>query len=574
MKKVFSYLKDYKKESILGPVFKLMEASFDLMVPIVMAEIIDTGVNNADKPYIIRMCGVLVLLAILGLAFSITAQYFAAKAAAGFDKKLKSALFAHINSLSFSETDTIGTSSLITRMTGDMNILRNSVNLGLRLLLRSPFIVFGAMIMAFTIDVRSALVFAAVIPILAAVVFGIMLGTIPLYGKVQSKLDTILRRTRENLSGVRVIRAFCKETDEKEAFNRENEELTVHQKFAGKISALMNPVTYLIINLAVIVLIYTGALRVDSGNLTQGQVVALYNYMSQILVELVKLANMIITLTKAAACAKRISEIFDTKSSLEYPETLTAKEDPADAVRFVNACLRYKNSSADALSDISFSVKKGETVGIIGATGSGKSSLVNMIPRLYDASSGEVIVNGVNVKDYPRDVLRQKIGIVLQKAALFHGSIRDNIKWGAPDASDEEIWNAVNAAQAADVVNSKDGGLDYIIEQGGRNLSGGQKQRLTIARALVRKPEILILDDSASALDFATDAKLRKAISVLDYEPTVFIVSQRTSSVMNADKIIVLDDGGISAVGTHEELLKTSPVYSEIYMSQFKKEAV
>lgn len=576
MKKLFSYLKDYKKESVLGPLFKLLEASFDLMVPVVMARIIDVGIKNSDKSYIMKMCGVLLLLAAVGFACSVTAQFFAAKASAGFAKKLKQSLFGHINTLSFSEIDTLGTSSLITRMTSDMNQLQNAVNLGLRLLLRSPFIVFGAMIMAFTIDVKAALVFVVAIPLLSAVVFGIMLGSIPLYKKVQQKLDRVMLRTRENLTGVRVIRAFGKEESEKQAFSEENEALVKIQRFAGKISALMNPVTYVIINLAAAVLIYTGGLRVDSGYITQGEVIALYNYMSQILVELIKLANMIITITKAAACWNRINGVFEIKSSIEYPDTLdkSLSESSEEAVRFENVGMIYKNASDEALTDISFTVKKGETVGIIGSTGSGKSTLVNLIPRLYDVSSGNVYVNGINVKEYPRDELRKKTGIVLQKAVLFRGTIRDNIKWGNENASDSEITAALETAQAADVVKGKKGGLDHMIEQGGKNLSGGQRQRLTIARAIVRRPEILILDDSASALDYATDAGLRKAISGLDYSPTVFIVSQRAASVMNADRIIVMEDGKISASGTHEELLKSSEVYSEIYSSQFKKEAV
>lgn len=574
MKKLFSYLSSYKKESVLGPLFKLLEAGFDLLVPIVMARIIDVGIKNSDSTYIMKMCGVLLLLAAVGFGCSITAQYFAAKASAGFAKKLKQSLFHHINTLSYSEIDELGTSSLITRMTSDMNQLQSAVNLGLRLLLRSPFIVFGAMIMAFTIDVKAALIFVVAIPLLAAVVFGIMLGSIPLYKKVQQKLDKVMLRTRENLTGVRVIRAFGKEEAEKQAFAEENEALVSFQKFAGKISALMNPVTYVIINLAAVLLIYVGGQQADAGLVTQGEVVALYNYMSQILVELIKLANLIITMTKAAACWNRINAVFDMKPSLEYPDTLNKSlpVTPDEAVRFENAGMTYKNASGEALTDITFTVKRGETVGVIGSTGSGKSTLVNLIPRLYDVSSGAVYVNGINVKEYPKDELRKKIGIVLQKAVLFRGSIRDNIRWGNEEATDSEIMAAVNTAQAADVVNGKQGGLDHMIEQGGKNLSGGQRQRLTIARAIVRRPEILILDDSASALDYATDAKLRRAISELDYSPTVFIVSQRTASVMNADKIIVLEDGKISAMGTHEELLKTSEVYSEIYSSQFKKE--
>ncbi|MCI5751598.1 MAG: ABC transporter ATP-binding protein/permease [Oscillospiraceae bacterium] len=574
MKKLFSYLSSYKKESILGPLFKLLEAAFDLMVPVVVAQMIDVGIKNSDSAYIMKMCGVLLLLAAVGFACSITAQYFAAKASAGFAKKLKQSLFGHINTLSFSEIDELGTSSLITRMTSDMNQLQSAVNLGLRLLLRSPFIVFGAMIMAFTIDVKAALVFVVAIPLLAAVVFGIMIGSIPLYKKVQQKLDKVMLRTRENLTGVRVIRAFGKEEAEKQAFDEENEALVAIQKFAGKISALMNPVTYVLINLAAAVLIYIGGQQTDAGMVTQGEVVALYNYMSQILVELIKLASLIITMTKAAACWTRINSVFGMKPGIEYPDTLdkSLTESADEAVRFENVGMTYKNAPEEALTGISFTVKRGETVGVIGSTGSGQSTLVNLIPRLYDVSTGSVYVNGINVKEYPKDELRRKIGIVLQKAVLFRGTIRENIKWGNETASDSEIMAAVTTAQAADVVNGKKGGLDHMIEQGGRNLSGGQRQRLTIARAIVRRPEILILDDSASALDYATDAKLRKSISELDYSPTVFIVSQRTASVMNADKIIVLEDGRISAMGTHEELLKTSEVYNEIYSSQFKKE--
>lgn len=573
MKKIFAYLGDYKKESILGPLFKLTEAAFDLMVPLVMAKIIDVGVKNSDRDYAVKMCGVLVILAAVGLACSVTAQYFAAKASAGFEKKLKSDLFRHINTLTYTEIDTLGTASLITRMTSDMNQLRNSVNMALRLLLRSPFIVFGAVIMAVRIDLKTALVFFGTVPLLTAAVAGVTLGTIPLYKKVQKKLDGVLLRTRENLAGVRVIRAFRKETEEKEKFFEENDELAAMQKFAGKISALLNPGTFLIINLAIVVLIDTGAVRVDGGYITQGEVVALYNYMSQILTELIKLAMVIVMLTKAAACSKRVSDVFAVQPSMTYPDTLSEKENTEIAVSFDHVSFAYKGAAGEAVSDISFTAKKGETIGIIGPTGSGKSTVVNLIPRLYDVTSGNVCVNGIDVKKYPKDMLRLKIGIVLQKAVLFRGTIRDNIKWGNPAASDNEINAAVNAAQAADVVKGKEGGLDCIIEQGGKNLSGGQRQRLAIARALVRRPEILILDDSASALDFATDAALRKSISELDFHPTVFIVSQRAASVMNADKIIVLEDGRVSAVGTHEDLLETSEVYSEIYSSQFKKEA-
>lgn len=569
MKKLLVYLKDYIKESILGPLFKLLEALFELFVPLVIAAIIDTGIENGDTGYIIKMCLVLVLLGFVGLAFSITAQYFAAKASVGFVSKIRHVLFGHIQSLSYSELDQIGTSTLITRMTSDMNQVQNGMNLALRLLLRSPFVVFGAMIMAFTIDVPSAMIFVYVTIVLLIVVFGIMLGSIPLYKKVQQKLDAVMTVTRENLTGVRVIRAFCKEDEETDDFITKNNELTASQKFVGKISALMNPVTYVIINLAIIWLIHTGAVRVEAGILTQGAVVALYNYMSQILVELIKLANLIINITKSIACGNRIQAVLDIKPDLESGSSSCNE----GSVEFDHVNLRYKNAGADSLSDITFSAAKGETIGIIGGTGSGKSSLVNLIPRFYDAASGEVKVGGVNVKDMDVEQLREKIGVVPQKAVLFHGTIRENMQWGVTNASDDEIMEAIEAAQGLDVIKAK-GGLDCEIEQGGKNLSGGQRQRLTIARALVKKPEILILDDSASALDFATDAALRKSLRELDYHPTVFIVSQRTSSIQHADRIIVLDDGAAVGIGTHDELMKSCSVYQEIYNSQFKKEAV
>lgn len=569
MKKLLVYLKDYIKESILGPLFKLLEALFELFVPLVIAAIIDTGIENGDKGYIIKMCLVLVLLGFVGLAFSITAQYFAAKASVGFVSKIRHVLFGHIQSLSYSELDQIGTSTLITRMTSDMNQVQNGMNLALRLLLRSPFVVFGAMIMAFTIDVPSAMIFVYVTVVLLIVVFGIMLGSIPLYKKVQQKLDAVMTVTRENLTGVRVIRAFCKEGEETDDFINKNNELTASQKFVGKISALMNPVTYVIINLAIIWLIHTGAVRVETGILTQGAVVALYNYMSQILVELIKLANLIINITKSIACGNRIQAVLDIKPDLESGSSSCNE----GSVEFDHVNLRYKNAGADSLSDITFTAAKGETIGIIGGTGSGKSSLVNLIPRFYDAASGEVKVGGVNVKDMDVEQLREKIGVVPQKAVLFHGTIRENMQWGVTNASDDEIMEAIEAAQGLDVIKAK-GGLDCEIEQGGKNLSGGQRQRLTIARALVKKPEILILDDSASALDFATDAALRKSLRELDYHPTVFIVSQRTSSIQHADRIIVLDDGAAVGIGTHDELMKSCSVYQEIYNSQFKKEAV
>lgn len=569
MKKLLVYLKDYIKESILGPLFKLLEALFELFVPLVIAAIIDTGIENGDTGYIIKMCLVLVLLGFVGLAFSITAQYFAAKASVGFVSKIRHVLFGHIQSLSYSELDQIGTSTLITRMTSDMNQMQNGMNLALRLLLRSPFVVFGAMIMAFTIDVPSAMIFVYVTIVLLIVVFGIMLGSIPLYKKVQQKLDAVMTVTRENLTGVRVIRAFCKEDEETDDFINKNNELTASQKFVGKISALMNPVTYVIINLAIIWLIHTGAVRVEAGILTQGAVVALYNYMSQILVELIKLANLIINITKSIACGNRIQAVLDIKPDLESGNSSCNE----GSVEFDHVNLRYKNAGADSLSDITFTAAKGETIGIIGGTGSGKSSLVNLIPRFYDAASGEVKVGGVNVKDMDVEQLREKIGVVPQKAVLFHGTIRENMQWGVTNASDDEIMEAIEAAQGLDVIKAK-GGLDCEIEQGGKNLSGGQRQRLTIARALVKKPEILILDDSASALDFATDAALRKSLRELDYHPTVFIVSQRTSSIQHADRIIVLDDGAAVGIGTHDELMKSCSVYQEIYNSQFKKEAV
>lgn len=569
MKKLLVYLKDYIKESILGPLFKLLEALFELFVPLVIAAIIDTGIENGDTGYIIKMCLVLVLLGFVGLAFSITAQYFAAKASVGFVSKIRHILFGHIQSLSYSELDQIGTSTLITRMTSDMNQVQNGMNLALRLLLRSPFVVFGAMIMAFTIDVPSAMIFVYVTIVLLIVVFGIMLGSIPLYKKVQQKLDAVMTVTRENLTGVRVIRAFCKEDEETDDFINKNNELTASQKFVGKISALMNPVTYVIINLAIIWLIHTGAVRVEAGILTQGAVVALYNYMSQILVELIKLANLIINITKSIACGNRIQAVLDIKPDLESGNSSSNE----GSVEFDHVNLRYKNAGADSLSDITFTAAKGETIGIIGGTGSGKSSLVNLIPRFYDAASGEVKVGGVNVKDMDVEQLREKIGVVPQKAVLFHGTIRENMQWGVTNASDDEIMEAIEAAQGLDVIKAK-GGLDCEIEQGGKNLSGGQRQRLTIARALVKKPEILILDDSASALDFATDAALRKSLRELDYHPTVFIVSQRTSSIQHADRIIVLDDGAAVGIGTHDELMKSCSVYQEIYNSQFKKEAV
>ena len=573
MKKLLVYLKDYKKESVLGPLFKLLEASFELIVPLVMAAIIDTGVANGDRPYIMKMCMVLVLLALIGLTCSITAQYFAAKAAVGFSTKLRHALFEHIQTLSFSEMDTVGTSTLITRMTSDINQTQNGVNLVLRLFLRSPFIVFGAMVMAFTIDFKAALIFVVTIPLLSIVVFGVMIISIPLYKKVQAALDKVLGITRENLTGSRVIRAFNKEQDETVHFNESNDALTKIQLYVGKISALMNPLTYVIINGAIVVLVWTGAIRVNDGYITQGEVVALVSYMSQILVELIKLANLIINITKSLACGNRIQAIFEMQPSIQDPAVAAAAEleKTEAAVVFSHVSLTYAGAGEESLTDIDFSAKKGETIGIIGGTGSGKSSVVNMIPRFYDATKGSVKINGKDVRDYTLEELRSKIGMVLQKAVLFKGTIRENMLWGNETATDEDIYRALEIAQAKEFVDQKDGGLDFKIEQGGKNLSGGQRQRMTIARAILKNPDILILDDSASALDFATDAKLRMAIRDMENQATVFIVSQRAASIMYADKIIVLDDGQIVGMGTHEQLLKECEVYQEIYYSQFKK---
>lgn len=581
MKKLLKYLKDYKLESVMGPLFKMLEASFELFVPLVMANIIDTGIKNADQPYIWKMCGMLILLAAIGLTCSLTAQYFSAKAAVGFGTALRNDLFRHINSLSYREIDTIGTSTLITRMTSDINQVQSGVNLVLRLFLRSPFIVFGAMIMAFQVNVRAALIFVVAIPLLSIVVFGILLISMPLYKKVQKQLDRVLLTTRENLLGARVVRAFNRQQDEMKEFDEENSLLVNSQVFVGKISALMNPITYVIVNGATIILIWTGAWQVEGGIITQGAVVALVNYMSQILVELVKLANLIITISKSLACANRISAVFEETSSIEDKAGAAvlaanvgdAKEQPAK-VEFVSMDFAYAGSSENALSQISFQAMRGQTIGIIGGTGSGKSTLVNLIPRFYDATGGRVQVDGVNVKDMPLQALREKIGIVPQKAVLFKGTLRDNIRWGKPDATDEEIYHALEIAQARDFVDSKDEGLDLMIQQGGKNLSGGQKQRLTIARALVRNPEILVLDDSASALDFATDAALRKAIRENTKDMTVFLVSQRATTIKNADQILVLDDGNLVGRGTHKELLDTCEVYREICFSQLSEKEV
>jgi ABC-type multidrug transport system fused ATPase/permease subunit len=574
MRSLLKYLKDYKKESILAPVFKMLEASFELFVPLVMAAIIDTGIANHDKGYIFRMGGVLVALGLIGLACSVTAQFFSAKAAVGFATKLRHALFSHIQGLSYAELDTLGTNTLITRMTSDVNQLQSGVNLTLRLLLRSPFIVFGAMIMAFTVDVKAALIFVVAIPLLSIVVFGIMIVSLPLYKKVQAALDKVLGRTRENLEGARVIRAFCKEGQEIESFSEDNGALLNIQVFVGKISAAMNPLTYIIVNIALVVLLWAGAIRVDGGIITQGAVVALVNYMSQILVELIKMANLIIQITKALACAKRIESILAVENSQQIEElTQQAKAETDDVIRFDHVGLTYQGGGEESLTDIDFTVKKGQTIGIIGGTGSGKTSVVNLIPRLYDATRGTVYVDGQDVKTYDPKQLRSKVGIVPQKAVLFAGTIRENLLWGNENATEEQLERALEISQAKEFVDTKEGRLDFKIAQGGKNLSGGQRQRMTIARAVVRDPEILILDDSASALDFATDAKLRHAIREMGNDMVVIIVSQRSSSIQYADQIIVLDDGKMVGIGTHDSLLAENEVYQEIYYSQFPKEA-
>ena len=574
MKKLMRYMTAYKKEAVLAPLFKMLEASFELFVPLVMAAIIDQGISNRDIPYIWKMGGVLVLLGIIGLTCSLTAQYFSAKAATGFAAAVKSALFKHMQSLSFSEMDTLGTSTMITRMTSDMNQVQSGVNMTLRLFLRSPFIVFGAMIMAFTIDVKAALLFVVVIPVLSIVVFGIMYITMPMYKKVQNQLDKVLGITRENLTGARVIRAFGKEEQEKAHFEENVDELTRMQLYVGKLSALTNPVTYLIVNAATIALIYTGAVRVDNGFITQGQVVALVNYMSQILVELIKMANLIIQITKALACAKRIESILAVENSQQIEDlTQQAKAETDDVIRFDHVGLTYQGGGEESLTDIDFAVKKGQTIGIIGGTGSGKTSVVNLIPRLYDATRGTVYVDGQDVKTYDPKLLRSKVGIVPQKAVLFAGTIRENLLWGNENATEEQLERALEISQAKEFVDTKEGRLDFKIAQGGKNLSGGQRQRMTIARAVVRDPEILILDDSASALDFATDAKLRHAIREMGNDMVVIIVSQRSSSIQYADQIIVLDDGKVVGIGTHDSLLAENEVYQEIYYSQFPKEA-
>lgn len=573
MKKLLIYLKAYRKEACLAPIFKMLEAVFELFVPLVIKGIIDYGIAAEDRAYCLRMGLLLLLLAVIGLAMATTAQWFSARAAAGFAAKIKQVLMEHIQKLSYTELDTIGTSTLITRMTSDVNQVQTGTNLVLRLFMRSPFIVFGSMIMAFTIDFKAAMIFVITIPLLSVVVFGIMLSSIPLYKKVQSQLDRVLGITRENLTGVRVIRAFNKEEEEISHFKTENEQFTRLQTFVGKISALMNPLTFVIVNSAILVLVWTGAWRVEGGILTQGAVVALVNYMSQILVELIKLADLIINITKAVACGNRIQKVLEVEPSMENgsKECIEEKRTPANAVDFNHVSLTYSGAGAPSLTDIDLHVKTGQTIGIIGGTGSGKTSVVNLIPRFYDATQGNVLVFGKPVKEQDMESLRSQIAVVPQKAVLFAGTIRENMKWGKEDATDEEIMEALTIAQAAEVVQKKEGGLDAFVEQGGKNLSGGQRQRLTIARALVRKPRILILDDSASALDFATDAALRKTIREMKNAPTVFIVSQRTSSIRFADQILVLDDGKSVGVGTHDELLTTCSVYKEIYDSQYKK---
>ena len=577
MKRLMMYLKDYKKESILAPLFKLLEAFFELLVPLVMANIIDYGISNRNMGYIGKMGLLLLLLGVVGLASSITAQFFAAKAAVGVSTKLRQALFDHIEDLSFTDIDKAGTSTMITRMTSDVNQVQSGINMTLRLFLRSPIIVFGAMIMAFTIDVKCALIFVVAIPLLSIVVFGIILSTIPMYKKVQSRLDQVLGITRENLTGVRVIRAFHQEAKEEERFRENNEALSAMQIFVGKISACMNPVTYIIVNGAIIALIYTGAVQVNIGNLSQGEVVAIINYMNQILVELVKLANLIVTMTKALACADRVASVFEIGADAAYMgaqnQKLADKVDKsAPFLDFKHVSLTYQGAGAPTLQDMNFTVNRGDTVGIIGGTGSGKTSLVNLIPGFYPATEGEILLEGRDIRTMSDEELRGRIGVVPQKAVLFKGTIRSNLQWGKPDAAEEEMWKALELAQASEVVDGKPGKLDATVAQNGKNFSGGQRQRLTIARALVRNPEILILDDSASALDYATDAKLRAAIRTLEDKTTTFIVSQRASTIRHADKIIVLDDGEIAGVGTHDELLKDCTVYQEIYYSQYPEQ--
>lgn len=594
MKGLLKYLKDYKVESVLGPLFKMLEASFELFVPLVVASMIDIGIRNQDTGYILKMAGVLVLLSAIGLACSLTAQFFAAKAAVGFSTALRNALFAHINSLSYHEQDKIGTATLITRMTSDVNQVQSGLNLTLRLLLRSPFIVFGAMVMAFTVDTKAAMVFTVAIPALSVVVFGIMAVSMPLYKKVQRQLDQVTRSARENLTGVRVIRAFSRQKNEMEHFEASNDQLVKFQVFVGKISALMNPVTYVIINLAIVAVVWISGKQVDAGRITQGETVALVNYMSQILVELIKMANLIVSISKALACANRISRVFEEKTSIEDPVSFAHKEDVGASsetgsglqkntseigekrskICFSHVSFAYNGSKEDSLTDISFQAENGQTIGIIGGTGSGKTTLVNLIPRFYDVREGSILLDGRDVRTWPLRELREKFGVVPQKAVLFKGSLRENMKWGKADASDEEIYQALAIAQARDFVEAKGKGLKLFIEQGGKNLSGGQRQRLTIARALVRKPEILIMDDSASALDFATDARLRKAIREETRDMTVFLVSQRVATVRGADQIIVLDDGKIAGIGTHRQLLDGCQIYREICQSQLSEKEV
>ncbi|MCI7020675.1 MAG: ABC transporter ATP-binding protein/permease [Clostridiales bacterium] len=571
MKNLLKYLKGYEKQCVLGPLFKLLEAAFELLIPLVVARIVDQGIGSGNTGYIVKMCLVMVALGIIGLAMAVCAQYFSAVAAVGFSTRLRHVLMEHILHLSYSQIDQLGTSTMVTRMTSDINQVQNGVNLTLRLLLRSPFVVFGAMIMAFTIDFQAALVFAGVIPVLCLIVFGIMLITMPMYKRVQAALDGVTSATRQNLAGVRVLRAFCKENSEVAGFEKQTEGLTARQLSAGRISALMNPVTYVVINLAVVILVKVGAVKVEHGILTQGLVIALYNYMSQILVELIKMANLIITLAKAVACGNRLSAVLKLES--DQRDGVVEADKLSGEVEFKNVTARYSGSASPSLEHISFQAKPGQTIGIIGGTGSGKTTLVNLIPRLYDASEGAVLLDGKNARDYNMVSLRRRIGVVPQKAVLFKGTIRQNLKWGNENATEDELWDALKTAQAQEVVLGKDGGLDAPVEQGGANFSGGQRQRLTIARALVRKPSILILDDSASALDYATDANLRMAIRNMDNPPTTFIVSQRAASVRYADEILVLDDGLLVGKGTHDDLLRDCPTYQEIYYSQFPKEA-
>ncbi len=584
MKRLLSYMCAYKKESILGPLFKMLEASFELFVPLVVASMVDVGIANRSVSYVVRMGGLLLLLAVIGLTCSLTAQYFAAKAATGTATALRNNLFSHIGTLSYTEIDTIGTSTLITRMTSDINQVQNGINMTLRLLLRSPFVVFGAMIMAFTVDAHTAMVFAVTIPVLCVVVFGIMLISMPLYQSVQKQLDKVLLTTRENLMGVRVIRAFNRQANEREKFEEENGSLVKLQVFVGKISALLNPVTYVIINIATVAVIWVGAKRVDVGMISQGKVIALVNYMSQILVELIKMANLIILISKAVACMRRVDSVFAIESSIEEKthenKTQDVKEKKQEIsaetakVEFDHVDFTYAGAKSDSLTDISFKAMKGQTIGVIGGTGSGKSTLVNLIPRFYDVREGKVLIDGEDVRDLPLTELRHTIGVVPQRAVLFKGTLRDNMRWGKEDATDEEIWHALDVAQARDFIEAKGEGLDLVIDQGGHNLSGGQRQRLTIARALVRDPQILIMDDSASALDFATDARLRKAIRENTKDMTVFIVSQRATTIRNADTILVLDDGKLAGMGSHKQLLKECDVYREICLSQLSKEEV